>query len=70
MMVNALRAAGGHPLYTEYPFGTHGSSFNDTYSEPQLFQWLYAQALPEPASAVSVGYLLLVAVLRRPLRRY
>jgi predicted esterase len=45
-MIDALRAAGGNPRYTEYPFGTHGSSFNDTFSEPQLFDWMYAQALP------------------------
>jgi len=45
-MINAIRAAEGHPRYTEFPFGTHGSSFNDTYSEPQLFQWMYSQSLP------------------------
>jgi dienelactone hydrolase len=45
-MIDALRAVGGNPRYTEYPFGTHGSSFNDTYSEPQLYDWMYAQALP------------------------
>jgi predicted esterase len=45
-MIDALRAAGGNPLFTEYPFGTHGTSFNDTFSEPQLFDWMYAQALP------------------------
>ena len=50
-MIDALRAAGGHPRYTEYPFGTHGSSFNDTYSEPQLYQWMYSQAVPEPGAA-------------------
>ncbi len=49
-MIRALRAAGGHPRYTEYPFGTHGSSFNDAFSEPQLYQWMYTQALPERES--------------------
>ena len=63
-MIDALRAAGGNPRYTEYPFGTHGTSFNDTYSEPQLFDWMYAQArpaVPEPSTLVMlhIGVLLL-----------
>jgi dipeptidyl aminopeptidase/acylaminoacyl peptidase len=53
-MIEALRAAGANPLYTEYPFGTHGVSFNDAYSEPQLYEWLFAQSraahIPEPAT--------------------
>jgi acetyl esterase/lipase len=69
IMVDALRAAGGHPLYTEYPFGTHGSSFNDTYSEPQLFQWLYAQALPEPGTAALSSIFLMALTLRPPRQR-
>ena len=67
VMIDALRAAGGHPRYTEYPFGTHGSSFNDTYSEPQLYQWMYSQtAVPEPGAGLSVGLLALLALLRWP----
>ncbi len=45
-IIEALRMLGGDPRYTEYPFGTHGNSFNDAYSEPQLFDWLFDQALP------------------------
>jgi dienelactone hydrolase len=46
IMINAMQWWGGNPRYTEYPFGPHGSSFNDAYSEPQLYEWMYAQALP------------------------
>jgi predicted peptidase len=60
-MIDALRAAGGHPRYTEYPFGTHGSSFNDTYSEPQLYAWLYSQGVPEPGAGLNIGIVVLVA---------
>jgi predicted esterase len=69
-MINALRAAGGHPRYTEFPFGSHGSSFNDAYSEPQLYQWMYSQGVPEPGTGVTLGILTLVASLRRTSRRY
>jgi acetyl esterase/lipase len=68
-MITAIRAAGGHPRYTEYPFGTHGSSFNDTYSEPQLYDWMYAQALPEPRTACSSGFLIILTLLLRPQKR-
>ncbi|MEX2307355.1 MAG: PHB depolymerase family esterase [Pirellulales bacterium] len=49
IMIDALRGAGGNPRYTEFPFGTHGSSFNDAFSEPQLYEWMYAQARPAAA---------------------
>ena len=68
-MIAALRAAGGHPRYTEYPFGDHGTSFNDTYSEPQLYQWMYSQAIPEPGTTLNISLLASVAMLRRSRKR-
>jgi predicted esterase len=70
-MINAIRAAGGHPRYTEFPFGDHGSSFNDTYSEPQLFQWMYSQSLPvpEPGVSTTIWIVALVGWIRWPLKR-
>ena len=52
-MVNALRAAGGDPLYTEYPDAIHNNVFfGRVYSEPQLYDWMFAQSLvPEPGAA-------------------
>lgn len=38
----ALQAAGGHPLYTEYPDVEH-NSFLWAYTEPALVSWLFAQ---------------------------
>jgi predicted peptidase len=38
----ALQAAGGHPLYTEYPDVEH-NSFLWAYTEPALVKWLFAQ---------------------------
>lgn len=56
-MVAAIRAAGGHPRYTEYPDVGHGS-WVYAYSiagkpspTPDLFPWLFAQRKPTaPAS--------------------
>ena len=63
---HALRAVGGQPRYTEFPFGSHVTSFNDTYSEPQLYQWMYSQALPEPPTGSNISLFALFALLRRP----
>src|SRR5262249_52824913 len=41
-MVAALKKAGGHPGYTEYPDVGH-DSWVPTYRDPVLFQWLFAQ---------------------------
>lgn len=41
-MVNALMRAGGHPGYTQYPEVGH-FSWLGTYSDPQLFSWLFRQ---------------------------
>lgn len=42
-MVAALTAAGGHPKYTEYPGVGHGA-WTPTYSNPAVWNWLFAQA--------------------------
>lgn len=41
-MVEALKAAGGNPKYTEYP-GVGHNSWAQTYSNPELYEWLFAQ---------------------------
>jgi predicted peptidase len=41
-MVEALKAAGGAPKYTEYP-GVGHNSWAATYSNPELYRWLFAQ---------------------------
>ena len=41
-MIEALRAAGGHPLYSEYP-GVEHDSWTAAYQEPELLPWLFAQ---------------------------
>jgi predicted peptidase len=41
-MVEALKAAGANPKYTEYP-GVGHNSWAATYSNPELYAWLFAQ---------------------------
>lgn len=41
-MIEALRAAGGEPKYTEYP-GVGHNSWAVTYANPELYAWLFAQ---------------------------
>jgi predicted peptidase len=41
-MVAALKAAGAHPKYTEYP-GVGHDSWTQTYRDPALYAWLFAQ---------------------------
>jgi predicted peptidase len=41
-MVDALKKAGGHPRYTEFPGVGHGSWAN-AWNEPELLDWLFAQ---------------------------
>jgi predicted esterase len=72
-LVNKLRAAGGNPRYTEYPFDQHNDSFfNDVYSEPQLYQWMFSQRLggvstsvPEPSGFLIIATAGLILVPRR-----
>jgi predicted peptidase len=44
-MIDALKAAGGNPKYTEYP-GVGHNSWAQTYSDPALYEWLFAQRKP------------------------
>lgn len=41
-MIAALEAAGGKPLYSEYPYVKH-ESWNIAYGEPKLLPWMFAQ---------------------------
>jgi predicted peptidase len=41
-MVEALKAAGGSPRYTEYP-GVDHNSWTPAFNEPELLKWLAAQ---------------------------
>ena len=40
--IAALRKAGGHPLYTEYP-GVDHNVWQWAYTEPELLKWIFAQ---------------------------
>jgi predicted peptidase len=41
-MIEALRAAGGNPKYSELPNVGHGS-WSVAFSDPALFEWLFSQ---------------------------
>jgi len=41
-MIAALAAAGGKPLYSEYPGVSH-NSWSNAYGEPELLPWMFAQ---------------------------
>jgi predicted peptidase len=41
-MINAIRKAGGHPKYTEYPAVGH-DVWKHAFAEPELVPWLFAQ---------------------------
>jgi predicted peptidase len=41
-MIEALKAAGASPKYTEYPGVAH-NSWSQTYSNPEFYEWLFAQ---------------------------
>jgi predicted peptidase len=69
-MIAGLRAAGGNPLYTEYP-GVGHFSWDLAYSTPGLSDWLcsqnlQAQAVPEHSqtSAWTMGIIILALTLR------
>lgn len=44
-MVNALKAAGAKPRYTEYP-GVGHNSYEKTFSDPELVEWLFSHRAP------------------------
>jgi hypothetical protein len=41
-MISAIKKAGGHPLYTEYPYGTH-QIWENVSETPEVWKWLFAQ---------------------------
>ena len=41
-MIESLKAAGGNPKYTEYK-GVGHDSWMQTYANPELYDWLFAQ---------------------------
>lgn len=47
-MVAAIRAAGGDPRYTEYPHKDH-DSWVPAFTEPALYEWLFAQTRTDGA---------------------
>ena len=44
-MIDALKALRGNPKYTEYPLALH-DSWTETYANPELYEWLFAQTRP------------------------
>jgi len=44
-MIAALEQAGGKPKYTEYP-GVGHNSWSQTYANPEVLAWLFAQKRP------------------------
>ncbi len=44
-MIEALKAAGAKPKYTEYA-GVGHNSWAQTYADPALYEWLFAQRKP------------------------
>jgi predicted peptidase len=47
-MIEALKAAGGNPKYTEYA-GVGHDSWSQTYADPAVFEWLFTQLRRTPA---------------------
>lgn len=45
-MIKAIQAAGGNPLYTEYP-GVGHNSWTQTYANDDVHKWLFSQRLPK-----------------------
>lgn len=44
-LINALYDCGGNPRFTVYPEAAH-DSWTETYRNPHLYEWLYAQRRP------------------------
>ncbi|MGN6552248.1 MAG: prolyl oligopeptidase family serine peptidase [Verrucomicrobiota bacterium] len=52
-LIAAIRAAGGSPIYTEYPGAGHDVWVN-TYSNPMIWDWLFAQRKTDMPGSQSV----------------
>ncbi len=48
-MLAALKKAGGHPTYTEYPTAGHGNTPSQAHGERNLLLWMFAQRRGKPA---------------------
>jgi predicted peptidase len=46
-LIAALKAAGGHPKFTEYPNVHHMEAADKAFKEPELLPWLFAQKRAE-----------------------
>jgi predicted peptidase len=58
LLVDAIRAVGGSPLYTEFPDRGHGIRMH-VYEDvnDELYAWMFSQQLiPEPATWVLIGW--------------
>lgn len=50
-MIEALKAAGGKPKYTEYA-GVGHDSWTATFANPELYNWLFVQERRAPANPI------------------
>jgi predicted peptidase len=53
-MIAAIKKAGGHPRYTEYP-GVGHNSYVNAFNEPELLPWLFSQKLNEVPSRAGLA---------------
>ncbi len=49
-MIDAIKAAGGNPFFSEYPYIAH-DSWTTAFQEPQFLPWLFAQRRGQPTVA-------------------
>ena len=56
-MIDAIRAAGGNPIFTVYPTADHAGAWTAAYNTETLYTWLFAQnrANQPPAAAPAVA---------------
>jgi predicted peptidase len=52
-MVAALKKAGGHPIFTEFPTAGHGDTPTKAHEDPELLPWMFAQKRGKPAVDIS-----------------
>ncbi len=53
-MIEALKAAGGTPKYTEYA-GVQHDSWTPTYSNPEVIEWMFTQLRRDPVVKAAEG---------------
>jgi len=52
-MIDAMKAIGSSPLYTEYP-GVQHDSWTETYENPEFHRWLFDQKKPMSDDSLSI----------------